>query len=194
MAYPYRRENKIRDIILYTDEEGILREKRVDHARDSSYWRDVGTLDAYWNANMDLTGVDPYFNMYGRLWPIRTFQCQHPPVKTVFSQEGGTNARAGRALDSLVAHGSIISGGLVRNSVLSYNVFVHSWSLVEESVIMENVVVGRHARIKKAIIAEGVDIPPYTEIGYHPEVDRDRFTVTPRGITIVTNEDFPKAG
>jgi glucose-1-phosphate adenylyltransferase len=193
MAYPYRRENKIRDIILYTDEEGILREKRVDHARDSAYWRDVGTLDAYWNANMDLTGVDPYFNMYGRRWPIRTFQRQHPPVKTVFSQEWGPDARAGRALDSLVAHGSIISGGVVRSSVLSYNVFVHSWSLVEESVIMENVVVGRHARIKKAIIAEGVHIPPHTEIGYHPEIDRSRFTVTPRGITIVTNEDFPKA-
>jgi len=190
MAYPYRRENKIRDVILYTDEEGVLREKRVDHARDSSYWRDVGTLDAYWNANMDLTGVDPYFNMYGRLWPIRTFQRQHPPVKTVFSQEGGPDVRAGRALDSLVAHGSIISGGVVRNSVLSYNVFVHSWSLVEESVIMENVVVGRHARIKKAIIADGVHVPPHTEIGYHPEVDRDRFTVTPRGITIVTSEDF----
>jgi len=194
MAYPYRRENKIRDIILYTDEEGVLREKRVDHARDSSYWRDVGTLDAYWNANMDLTGLDPYFNMYGRLWPIRTFQRQHPPVKTVFSQEWGNDARAGRALDSLVAHGSIISGGVVRNSVLSYNVFVHSWSSIEESVIMENVVVGRHARIKKAIIAEGVHIPPHTEIGYHPEVDRNRFTVTPRGITIVTNEDFPEAG
>jgi len=193
MAYPYRRENKIRDVILYTDEEGVLREKRVDHARDSSYWRDVGTLDAYWNANMDLTGVDPYFNMYGRLWPIRTFQRQHPPVKTVFSQEGGPDVRAGRALDSLVAHGSIISGGVVRNSVLSYNVFVHSWSLVEESVIMENVVVGRHARIKKAIIADGVHVPPHTEIGYHPEVDRDRFTVTPRGITIVTSEDFLEA-
>jgi len=193
MAYPYRRENKIRDVILYTDEEGILREKRVDHARDSSYWRDVGTLDAYWNANMDLTGVDPYFNMYGRLWPIRTFQRQHPPVKTVFSQEWGHDPRAGRALDSLVAHGSIISGGVVRNSVLSYNVFIHSWSLVEESVIMENVVVGRHARIKKAIIAEGVKIPPYTEIGYHPDQDRARFTVSPRGITIVTNEDFAKA-
>ena len=194
MAYPYRRENKIRDVILYTDEEGILREKQVDHARDSSYWRDVGTLDAYWNANMDLTGVDPYFNMYGRLWPIRTFQRQHPPVKTVFSHEYGADARAGRALDSLVAHGSIISGGVVRNSVLSYNVFVHSWSLVEESVIMENVVIGRHARIKKAIIAEGVHIPPYTEIGYHPRQDRERFTVTRRGITIVTNDNFPKTG
>ncbi|MBW1780573.1 MAG: glucose-1-phosphate adenylyltransferase [Deltaproteobacteria bacterium] len=190
MAYPYRRENKIRDIIQYTDEEGILREKRVDHARDSSYWRDVGTLDAYWNANMDLTGVDPYFNMYGRLWPIRTFQRQHPPVKTVFSHDWGPEARAGRAYDSLVAHGSIISGGVVRNSVLSYNVFVHSWSQVEESVIMENVTIGRHARIKKAIIAEGVQIPPHTEIGYHPRKDRERFTVTRRGITIVTKEHF----
>ncbi len=193
MAYPYRRENKIRDILLYTDEEGILRERRVEHARDSSYWRDVGTLDAYWNANMDLTGVDPYFNMYGKLWPIRTFQRQYPPVKTVFSQESGQEARAGRALDSLVAHGSIISGGVVRNSVLSYNVFIHSWSSVEESVLMEGVVVGRHARIKKAIIAEGVNIPPHTEIGYRPEVDRKRFTVTPRGITIVTKDDFVKA-
>jgi len=190
MAYPYRRENKIRDVISYTDEQGMLKERRVDHARDSSYWRDVGTLDAYWNANMDLTGVDPYFNMYGRLWPIRTFQRQHPPVKTVFSQEWGEDARAGRALDSLVAHGSIISGGTVRNSVLSYNVFVHSWSQVEESVIMENVSVGRHARIKKAIIAEGVQIPPYTEIGFNPLKDRDRFTMTRRGITIVTSEHF----
>jgi glucose-1-phosphate adenylyltransferase len=87
--------------------------------------------------------------------------------------------------------GSIISGGLVQNSVLSYNVFVHSWAIVEESVIMENVVVGRHARIKKAIIAEGVRIPPNTEIGYNPDEDRKRFTVTPRGITIVSRENFP---
>ncbi|MBU0733956.1 MAG: glucose-1-phosphate adenylyltransferase [Proteobacteria bacterium] len=191
MAYPYRRENKIRDMVLYVDEAGMLKEKIVDHARDSAYWRDVGTLDSYWNANMDLTGVDPYFNMYGRLWPIRTFQRQYPPVKTVFSQEWGTAPRAGRALDSLVAHGSIISGGLVQNSVLSYNVFVHSWAIVEESVIMENVVVGRHARIKKAIIAEGVRITPNTEIGYNPDEDRKRFTVTPRGITIVSRENFP---
>ena len=190
MAYPYRGKNKIRDAILYSDEEGILKEKTVDHARDSAYWRDVGTLDAYWNANMDLTGVDPYFNMYGRLWPIRTYQRQHPPVKTVFSLEHGSNVRAGRALDSLVAHGSIISGGVVRNSVLSYNVFVHSWSQVEESVVMENVTVGRYSRIKKAIIAEGVQIPPHTEIGYNPQEDRERFNVTRRGITIVTKEHF----
>jgi len=190
MAYPYRRENKIPDIIYYTDEQGIRREETVEAIRDSGYWRDVGTLDSYWNANMDLTGVDPYFNMYGRLWPIRTYQRQYPPVKTVFAQETG-EVRAGRALDSVVAHGCIISGGLVRNSVLSYNVYVHSWAVVEESVIMENVVIGRHARIKKAIIAEGVDIPPYTEIGYHPKKDRQRFRVTSRGITVVTKEDLP---
>ena len=186
-AYPYRRENKIKDVIFYTDEEGMRREKTVDALRDSGYWRDVGTLDAYWNANMDLTGVDPYFNMYGVNWPIRTYQRQYPPVKTVFSLEGEN--RAGRALDSLVAHGSIISGGLVRNSVLSYNVFVQSWATVDESVIMENVVIGRHASIKKAIIAEGVRIPPHTKIGFNPQEDRRRFKVTRRGITVVTKEN-----
>jgi len=190
MAYPYRRENQIQDIIFYTGEDGIRRGKSVESLHDSGYWRDVGTLDAYWNANMDLTGVDPYFNMYGVRWPIRTHQRQYPPVKTVFAQETGA-IRAGRAIDSLVAHGCIISGGLVRNCVLSYNVFVQSWATVEESVIMENVVIGRYAKIKKAIIAEGVHIPPYTEIGYHPQADRQRFTVTPRGITVVTEEDFP---
>jgi glucose-1-phosphate adenylyltransferase len=190
MAYPYRRENKIRDLVVGTDEDGVRRERILESIKDSGYWRDVGTLDAYWNANMDLTGVDPYFNMYGRLWPIRTFQRQYPPVKTVFAQESASKPRAGKALDSLVSHGSIISGGLVRNSVLSYNVFVQSWSSVEESVIMENVVVGRHARIKKAIIAEGVYVPPNTEIGYSPKKDRKRFAVTPRGITVVKRQDF----
>jgi len=190
MSYPYRRENKIQDIHIYVDENGALREGEIRTSRDSGYWRDVGTLDSYWNANMDLAGVDPYFNMYGRKWPIRTFQRQFPPVKTVFSQKSGPHQRAGECLDSLVAHGSIISGGLVKNSVLSYNVFVHSWAMVEESVLMENVVIGRHARIKKAIIAEGVHIPSHTEIGYNPAEDRKSFHVTSRGITVVTKEDI----
>ncbi|MFO7737952.1 MAG: glucose-1-phosphate adenylyltransferase [Desulfatiglandaceae bacterium] len=189
VAYPFRRENRIKDLILYIDEDGKRRES-IETTRDSGYWRDVGTLDSYWNANMDMTGVNPYFNMYGRNWPIRTFQRQYPPVKTVFAQQSGPNPRAGQALDSLVAHGCIISGSMVRNSVLSYNVFVQSWSKIEESVIMENVVVGRHARIKKAIIAEGVRIPAHTEIGCNPNMDRNRFTVTQRGITVVTQEDF----
>jgi glucose-1-phosphate adenylyltransferase len=189
-AYPYRRENRIREIITSVDDESGYREELVENTRDAGYWRDVGTLDSYWNANMDLTGVDPYFNKYGKLWPIRTFQRQYPPVKTVFAVESGKEPRAGRALDSLVSHGSIISGGLVRNSVLSYNVFVQSWSSVEESVVMENVVIGRHARIKKAIIAEGVRIPAHAQIGFNPAEDRKRFTVTPRGITVVTREDI----
>jgi glucose-1-phosphate adenylyltransferase len=187
MAYPFRRENKIPDVVYYTDDDGVRKAKHVDRLRDSGYWRDVGALDAYWNANMDLTGVDPYFNMYGVRWPIRTYQRQYPPVKTVFSQENG-EMRNGRALDSLVSHGSIISGGVVRNSVLSYNVFVHSWAEVDESVLMENVVVGRHCRIKKAIIAEGVTLPAGVEIGYHPKEDRKRFRVTSRGITVVTQD------
>ncbi|MBW1868712.1 MAG: glucose-1-phosphate adenylyltransferase, partial [Deltaproteobacteria bacterium] len=118
------------------------------------------------------------------------YQRQYPPVKTVFARESGSKPRIGQVFDSLVAHGSIISGALVRNSVLSYNVFVQSWASVDESVILENVVIGRHARIKKAIIAEGVVIPPKSEIGYHPKQDRDRFTVTSRGITLVTRENF----
>ena len=171
VAYPYKRKNRIRDVVVQTNEEGVRGETIVEKARDSGYWRDVGTLDAYWNANMDLTGVDP--------------------VKTVFAQMSDNTPRAGVALDSLVAHGSILSGGLVINSVLSYNVFVQSWASVEESVVMENVVIGRRARIKKAIIAEGVHIPPHTEIGFHPDVDKEHFVVTPRGITVVTKENLP---
>ncbi|KPK83378.1 MAG: glucose-1-phosphate adenylyltransferase [Bacteroides sp. SM23_62_1] len=191
MAYPYRSQNRIQDIVVHTDEEGTRKESIEENIRDSGYWRDVGTLDAYWNANMDLTGVDPYFNLYGKLWPIRTNQRQYPPAKTVFAQLSGPEIRAGRALDSLVAHGSIISGGVVINSVISYNVFIQSWASVEESVVMENVSIGRHARIKKAIITEGVRVPHNTEIGFNPKKDRKLFTVTPRGITVVTKEDIP---
>ncbi len=163
-------------MIFYTDEDGVRREKTVEAIRDSGTGVTWATRFLL-NANMD-DGVDPYFNMYGRVWPIRTHQRQFAPVKTVVAQETGEEPRAGRALDSLVSHGCIISGATVRNSVLSYNVFVHSWATVEESVVMENVVVGRHARIKKAIIAEGVDIPPYTEIGFDPRKDRKRFKVS----------------
>lgn len=189
MAYPYRRENRIPDVQVSIDDQGDRVETWVASTRDAGYWRDVGTLDAYWNANMDLTGVDPFFNLYGRYWPIRTFQRQFPPVKTVYAQETGPEQRAGRALDSLVAHGAIISGGLVRNSVLSYNVYVQDFALVEESVVMENVVIGRNAKIRKAIIGEGVKIPSGTMIGMDPRKDRERYTVTPRGITVVTAQD-----
>lgn len=183
-AYPYSQENRIKDYITLTLENGE-REVSLDHrTRDSSYWRDVGTLDAYWNANMDLTGVDPHFNLYGKMWPIHTYQLPAPPAKFIFSTERPENFRVGKALDSLVAPGCIVSG-IVRNSVLSYDVIVQSWASVDESVILDDVVVGRHCNIKKAIIDKHNMIPHHTQIGLNPEEDRKRFTVTPRGIVVV---------
>ncbi len=190
-AYPYRKNNWIEDFVHVTDEDGVRKLKLESRTRDSAYWRDVGTLDAYWNANMDLTGVDPYFNLYGRRWPIHTHQVQAPPAKFVFAAERQENYRVGKALDSLVAPGAIVSG-VVRNGVLGYNVVVRSWSEVDESVIMDGVTVGRGCRIKKAIIDKGNDIPDGTEIGVKPWKDRERFTVTPRGITVVPKGFFPE--
>jgi glucose-1-phosphate adenylyltransferase len=190
VAYPYRRLNQIRDYIHMVDADGVRRLHLVDGTRDSQYWRDVGTLDAYWNANMDLTGIDPFFNLYGSLWPIRTFQRQYPPAKFVFNQPDSKPPRIGTAVDSLVAPGCIISGGIVRSSVLSYNVTVRSWAEVDESVIMDDVEIGRYCRIKKAIIDKHNIIPPYTQIGIDPQEDRKRFEVTPRGIVVVPKGYF----
>ncbi len=162
----------------------------VEATRDSQYWRDVGTLDAYWNANMDLTGIDPFFNLYGSLWPVRTRQLQYPPAKFVFNQPDLTEPRVGTAVDSLVSNGCIISGGIVRSSVLSCNVMVRSWARVDESVIMDNVEIGRHCKIKKAIIDKHNVIPPNTEIGINPMADSEKFTVTPRGIVVVPKGYF----
>ena len=149
------------------------------------YWRDIGTLDAYWEANMDLVAVDPQFNLYDQNWPIRTYQGQFPPAKFVFAQDfdGG---RMGVALDSIVCGGCIISGGRVQNSVLSPNVVVHDHADVRESVVMENVIIGEHARIRRAIIDKDVIIPPKTEIGYDREADRRRFTVTDSGLVAIS--------
>jgi glucose-1-phosphate adenylyltransferase len=192
-AYPYRKQNHIEDYIYETLEDGKRRVKLESSTLDSSYWRDVGTLDSYWNANMDLTGVYPYFNLYGIKWPIHTYQVQAPPAKFVFSTAGNEGFREGKALDSLVAPGCILSG-TVRNSVLSYNVVVRSWSSVEETVVLDEVVVGRHCRIKKAIIDKYNTIPPHTEIGFNPAEDRKRFTVTPRGIVVVPKGYFRQDG
>ena len=186
-AYPYRRLNRICDYIHQTDPDGVRKLELVEATRDSQYWRDVGTLDSYWNANMDLTGVDPFFNLYGTLWPIRTRQCQYPPAKFVFNYP---DSRVGTAVDSLVSSGCIVSGGTVRSSVLSCGVMVRSWAQVDESVIMDNVEVGRHCKIKKAIIDKHNVIPPYTEIGINPLADREKFTVTPRGIVVVPKGYF----
>jgi glucose-1-phosphate adenylyltransferase len=188
-AYPYRQQNKIEDYVYVTLDNGERQLRLESHTRDSPYWRDVGNLDAYWNANMDLTGVDPYFNLYGRNWPIHSYRVAVPPAKFIFANERSGDYRVGKALDSLVAAGSIISG-IVRNSVLSYNVVVRSWTEVDESVIMDGVVVGRHCKIKKAIIDKDNVIPARTQIGYDPKEDRKHFTVTPRGIVAVPKGYF----
>lgn len=188
-AYPYRKNNRIEDFVHITDENGGRRFSLEPRTRDSAYWRDVGHLDAYWNANMDLTGVDPYFNLYGRKWPIHTDYIEAPPAKFVFATEREEGYRVGKALDSLVAPGAIVSG-VVRNCILGYNVIVRSWSEVDESVVLDGVTIGRNCRIKKAIIDKGNDIPNGTEIGFNPAEDRKRFTVTPRGITVVPKNYF----
>jgi glucose-1-phosphate adenylyltransferase len=188
-AYPYRQQNKIEDYVYMTMPDGERQLRLEPHTRDSAYWRDVGDLDAYWNANMDLTGVEPYFNLYGQRWPLHTYQTAAPPAKFVFATERSDGFRVGKALDSLVAPGCIVSG-IVRNSVLSSNVIVRSWAQVDESVIMDRVVVGRHCKIKKTIIDKYNIIPPKTTIGYNPSEDRKRFTVTPRGIVVIPKGYF----
>jgi len=188
-AYPYRQKNRIEDYVYVTLENGERQLRLEPSTRDSAYWRDVGTLDAYWNANMDLTGIDPYFNLYGKKWPIHTYQVVAPPAKFIFSDEHQESYRVGKALDSLVAPGCIVSG-IVRNCVLSFNVTIRSWATVDESVILDGVEVGRHCKIKKAIIDKNNIIPPHTEIGYNPQDDRESFTVTERGIVVVSKGYF----
>ncbi|MBI4688839.1 MAG: glucose-1-phosphate adenylyltransferase [Nitrospirae bacterium] len=155
-----------------------------ENKKEAKYWRDVGTIDGYWEANMDIVSVDPMFNLYDTEWPIRTCPSQYPPAKFVFAQEyeGG---RLGIALDSIVCDGCIISGGKVRNSVLSPNIRINSWSEVTESVLMENVEIGRHCKIKRAIIDKDVCVPEGTIIGYNIEEDRKKFHVSPKGIVVI---------
>ena len=150
----------------------------------AQYWRDIGTIDAYYEANMDLIQVDPVFNLYDRDWPIRTYEEQFPPAKTVFSGEQITG-RVGLVLDSLVSGGCVISGGKVQRSVLSPNVRIHSYSEIYDSILMEGVNVSRYAKIKKAIIDKDVDIPQGAVIGYDLEEDKKRFHVTESGIVVV---------
>ncbi|MBI4685289.1 MAG: glucose-1-phosphate adenylyltransferase [Nitrospirae bacterium] len=155
-----------------------------ENKKEAKYWRDVGTIDGYWEANMDLVSVDPMFNFYDKDWPLRTYQPQYPPAKFVFAQEykGG---RLGIALDSIVCDGCIISGGRVQNSILSPNVRINSWTEIQESVLMENVEIGRRCKIKKAIIDKDVRVPEGTRIGYSIEEDRKRFYVSPKGIVVI---------
>ncbi len=148
------------------------------------YWRDIGTIDAYYKANMDLVSVTPEFNLYDKHWPIRTYQRQSPPAKTVFAG-GDTGDRVGIVLDSLVSAGCIVSGGKVMSSILSPLVRINSYAVVEDSILMEDVNVGRYAKIKRAIIDKHVVISPGVEIGYNPEKDRKRFFVSPEGVVVI---------
>jgi glucose-1-phosphate adenylyltransferase len=147
------------------------------------YWRDVGTIDAYWAANMDLVGTTPELNLYDREWPVHTYQGRYPPAK--FLHDGAEGGRLGIAVDSIVSTGCIISGGRIQRSVLSPRVRTNSFSYVFESILMEDVDVGRYAKLRRVIVDKGVQIPPKTQIGYDPEEDARRFTMTDSGIVVV---------
>jgi glucose-1-phosphate adenylyltransferase len=155
-----------------------------ENKKEALYWRDVGTLEAYYEANMDLVSVSPVFNLYDESWPIRTHQRQYPPAKFVFAEA----PRMGHALDSLVSGGCIISGGELKNCVLSPDVRVNSFSEVDQSILFSHVDVGRNCRIRKAILDRDVHIPEGTTIGYDLDADRERYFVTESGITVVTRD------
>ena len=148
------------------------------------YWRDIGTIDAYYEANMDLIQLEPTFNLYDKVWPIRTFQEQFAPVKTVHSGEENAK-RVGLVLDSIISGGCVVSGGKVQRSILSPNVRINSFSEVYDSILMEGVNVGRNALIKRAIIDKEVNIPQGMVIGYNLEQDKKKFFVTESGIVVV---------
>ncbi len=167
MAFPFRDENR----------------------KQEAYWRDVGTLDAYYEANLELVSVDPQLNFYDRKWPIRTYQPNLPPPKFVFAEEG-PEGRAGMALDSLVCPGTIISGGRVIHSVVGPNTRINSYARVEDSILFEGVNVGRHAQIRRAIIDKGVHIPQGARIGFNHDEDRARgFTISDGGVTVIAKAD-----
>jgi glucose-1-phosphate adenylyltransferase len=157
-----------------------------ENKKEIRYWRDIGTLDAYYEANMDLVSVNPVFNLYDEEWPLRTYLPQYPPAKFVFAEEG---RRMGVSINSMICAGCIISGGRVVNTVLSPGVRVHSYSEVESSILFHNVSVGRHSRLRRSIIDSGVVLPEGTEIGFDVERDRKQgHVVTESGIVIVHRE------
>ena len=163
---------------------------RDENRKGQAYWRDVGTLDAYFEANMDLIAVDPQLNMYDQRWPIRSYQPNYPPPKFVFSDRDVDFERCGRATDSIICPGSIVSGGQVERSILSPNVRINSYAHVEDSIIYEGVDVGRHSKIRRAIIDKGIKIPQGARIGYDVEEDRAHgFTVSPQGVVVIAATD-----
>jgi glucose-1-phosphate adenylyltransferase len=176
-----------RDVIPYcVDQHRVyaqnFADSRVGELDQSAYWRDVGTLDAYWEANMDLVQVTPHLNLYDEKWPIWTWQPQSPPAKFVHDDDN----RRGLALDSLIAGGCIVSGATIRRTMLFSDVRIHSHSLVEDSIVLSNVQIGMNCTLKKCIIDKNCVIPDHTQIGLDPVADAKRFHVTEAGVTLVT--------
>jgi glucose-1-phosphate adenylyltransferase len=162
---------------------------RDENRKVDAYWRDVGTLDAFYEANMDLVRIDPQLNLYDQRWPIRSFQPNLPPPKFVFGSRGSED-RVGHAMDSIVCQGVIVSGGTVLRSLLSPRCRVNSFATVEDSILFEGVEIGRYARIRRAIIDKGVHIPSGVRIGFDPEEDRARgFTISDNGIVVIAKSD-----
>ncbi len=153
-----------------------------ENKKEAQYWRDVGTLDAYYEASMDLVQIDPVFNLYDPEWPLRTYQPQFPPAKFVFDQDG----RRGTAIESIVSMGCIVSGSLVLRSILSPGVRVHSFCDIRDSILMTNVTIHRHARIRRAIVDRDVEVPRGAVIGYDAAEDRRRHTISDGGVVVVT--------
>ena len=162
-----------------------------ENKKAAKYWRDIGTLDAYFEASMDLCQVNPEFNLYDPEWPLRTYQPQAPPAKFVFAEQG---RRCGQALDSVISGGCIVSGSQITGSILCPNVRVHSFCQIEQSILMPGVRVGRHARLRRVIVDRDVLIPRGALIGFNGEEDRRRHIVTEGGVVVVTADDEPLIG
>ena len=163
-----------------------FRDSCVNVSNGAPYWRDVGTLDAYWEANMELTRVVPDLNLYDLDWPIWTYQEQLPPAKFVFDDDG----RRGMAVDSLVSGGCIISGSRVRRSVLFSNVRVQDYCEIEDCVILPKVEIGNNVTLRRVIVDKACRVPDGLKAGFDPEADRKRFHVTDRGVTVIVPESL----
>lgn len=168
------------NVFAYNFNENVIPATQDDEPR---YWRDVGSIDTYWRANMDLVAVSPIFNLYNESWPTRTYNHPLPPAKFVFANR--EEGRVGVATDSLISEGCIISGGQVEKSILSPMVRINSFAHVSESILMEGVTIGRNSKIKRAVIDKYVNVPPNVRIGYDQEEDRKLFYVSPSGIVVI---------
>jgi glucose-1-phosphate adenylyltransferase len=156
---------------------------RDENKKQAKYWRDIGTLDAYYEASMDLVSIDPQFNLYDREWPVRTYYPPLPPAKTVFEDYGA--GRVGTACNSIVSSGCIVSGGKIFRSILSPSVRIHSYSEVQDSILMDGVEIGRGARVRRAIIDKRIRVPEGYQIGFHLKEDAKKFTVSESGLVVI---------